>query len=153
LPREAQAGTKDGGRCHRRLASVVPVATLCVILAGCGGGMGLRQVEADRSILTSAVAPDTSLAADPQAMSDQTTIRNAVSSANLEELRGQALSWANADTQSRGAIFEVREIRDNSVLCRKFRTSRESFEGVALYAGETCLGRDGAWYMRSFKAS
>jgi hypothetical protein len=153
LLRESQADRKEGLGCHERLACVVPVVALCAILAGCGGGLGLRQVEADRSILTSAVAPDAALAGDPQAVSDQTTIRNAVSSANLEELRGQALSWANADTQSRGAIFEVREIRDNSVLCRKFRTSRESFEGVALYAGETCLGRDGAWYMRSFKAS
>ena len=136
-----------------RLVPVVPVASLCIAVAGCGGGMGLRQVEADTSILTSAVAPDAALTGDPQKISDQTTIRNAVSSANLEELGGQALSWANVDTQSRGAIFEVKEVRAKSVLCRKFRTSRESFEGVALYAGETCLGRDGAWYMRSFKES
>jgi hypothetical protein len=115
--------------------------------------MGLRQIEADKSIVTSAVAPDPSLAANTQTISDQTTIRNAVSSANLEELGGQKLSWANAETQSRGAISEVREIREDAVLCRTFKTSRESFEGVALYAGETCLGRDGAWYMRSFKES
>lgn len=153
MPREAQADTKDGVGCHRRLASVVPVAAFCAALAGCGGGMGLRQIEADKSILTSSVAPDPGLAGDSQSISDQMTIRNAVSSANVEELGGQALSWANADTQSRGAIFELKEVREKALLCRKFRTSRESFEGVALYAGETCLGRDGAWYMRSFKAS
>jgi len=115
--------------------------------------MGLRQIEADKSIVTSAVTPDPGLAGDSQTVSDQMTIRNAVSSANVEELGGQALSWANADTQSRGAIFELKEVREKALLCRKFRTSRESFEGVALYAGETCLGRDGTWYMRSFKAS
>lgn len=153
MPREAQADTKGEVGCHRRLASVVPVAAFCAVLAGCGGGMGLRQIEADKSILTSAVTPDASHVSDSQTISDQTTIRNAVSSANVEELGGQALSWANADTQSRGAIFELKEVREKAVLCRKFRTSRESFEGVALYAGETCLGRDGAWYMRSFKES
>lgn len=153
MSREAQADTKDDVGCHKRLASVVPVVAFCAVLAGCGGGMGLRQIEADKSILTSAVTPEPSLASDSQTISDQTTIRNAVSSANVEELGTQALSWANADTQSRGAIFEVKELREKTVLCRQFKTSRESFEGVALYAGETCLGRDGAWYMRSFKAS
>ncbi len=131
---------------------LTPVVAFGALLTACGGGMGLRQVEADTTILTSAVTPAVP-ASDSQAISDQTTIRNAVSSANVEELRGQALSWANAETQSRGAIFEVHEVREKAVLCRKFRTSRESFEGVALYAGETCLGRDGAWYMRSFKES
>jgi hypothetical protein len=102
LSRGGQAGTKVGTRAAKRLAPFVPIAALCGVLAGCGGGMGLRQVEADTSILTSAVAPDAALAGDPQKISDQTTIRNAVSSANVEELGGSALSWANADTQSRG---------------------------------------------------
>jgi len=113
--------------------------------------MSLSKIEADRSILTSAV--ETTPAVSSQAISDQTTIRNAVSSANLDELSGKPLAWANVDTQSRGSIFDVVETRKKDVLCRRFRTSRESFDGVAIYAGEACLGRDGAWYMRAFSQS
>ena len=79
--------------------------------------------------------------------------RAAVLAENLEQLAGKPLAWANAETRSQGAISSIVEIRKKDVLCRRFRTSRESFDGVALYAGEACLGRDGAWYMRAFAQS
>nr|WP_295469007.1 RT0821/Lpp0805 family surface protein [Mesorhizobium sp.] len=115
--------------------------------------MGLSKVETDPTILTSSVDASYEALKTSQTISDQVTIRNAVSSANLEELGGKPLAWANAETRSRGAISEVVEVRKKDVLCRRFRTSRESFDGVSVYSGEACLGRDGAWYMRAFSQS
>lgn len=115
--------------------------------------MSLSKVETDSSILTSSVDASYEALKTSQTISDQATIRNAVSSANLEELRGKPLAWANAETRSRGTISDVVETRKKDVLCRRFRTSRESFDGVAIYSGEACLGRDGVWYMRAFAQS
>ena len=43
------------------------------------------------------------------------------------------------------------EKQEDGLLCRKFTASRESFDGVALYAGDACKGERGAWFMRTFK--
>ncbi|CCV12361.1 RT0821/Lpp0805 family surface protein [Mesorhizobium sp. STM 4661] len=130
-------------------AAIVLVA---LPLAACGGGgFSLEQAEVDRTILTSS----TSAAASPidqDRASDQTTIRNAVSSADIEELRGQAVPWANSDTGSRGSITELAEFKDSGQTCRRFTASRESFDGVALFKGEVCLAGAGAWRMQDFKA-
>jgi hypothetical protein len=112
-----------------------------------------EEPETDASILTSSVDASYEALRNSQSISDQTTIRNAVSSANLDELGSKPLDWANAETRSRGAITNLVETRKKDVLCRAFKTSRESFDGVAVYAGEACLGRDGSWYMRSFAPS
>jgi len=153
LSREAQAarGRRDDAAA-RRLSIVAVVAVVSALVSGCaGGGFGLAKAEADPTILTGAVPPDPERIADPRKFSDEATIRNAISSANLEELNGAALSWANIDTDSRGAITAISEHRDKDVLCRRFTASRESFAGVALYRGEACVGSNGAWWMRSFK--
>ncbi|RVC58285.1 hypothetical protein EN766_40725, partial [Mesorhizobium sp. M2A.F.Ca.ET.046.02.1.1] len=83
--------------------------------------------------------------------SDQTTIGNAVSSADIKELGGQTVPWANAATGSRGAITELVELKDGGLTCRRFSATRESFDGVALYKGELCLAEAGGWRMQEFK--
>ena len=88
---------------------------------------------------------------DAVRVSDETTIRNAVSSADPEQARLQPLAWANADTGSRGAISSMLEKQEDGLLCRKFTASRESFDGVALYTGDACKGDRGTWFMRTFK--
>jgi hypothetical protein len=115
--------------------------------------MGLNKVETDSTILTSSVDASYEVLKGQQSISDQVTIRNAVSSVNLEAAGGKPIAWANAGTNSRGSISSLSESRRKGVLCRAFKTSRESFDGVSLYAGEACLGRDGNWYMRSFERS
>lgn len=117
------------------------------MLAGCGS-FKLSKVDTD-SLMTSAVAPERKAA--PSATSDETTIRNAVSSANLEELGATPLAWANVGTDSRGSVFDIAEIRDKSAVCRTFKGSRESFDGVRLFNGETCMASDGGWWMRRFE--
>ncbi|PTE09551.1 RT0821/Lpp0805 family surface protein [Mesorhizobium helmanticense] len=130
-------------------AAIVLVA---LPLAACGGGgFSLEQAEVDRTILTSSTSANASLV-DQDRASDQTTIGNAVSSADIEQLSGQAVPWANADTGSRGSITELAESRDKGQTCRRFTASRESFDGVALFKGEVCLAGAGAWRMQDFKA-
>ncbi len=121
-------------------------------LAACGaGGFSLEKAEVDRSIVTSS-APEATSPLDQDRASDQATIRNAVSSADIERLGGQAVPWANSDTGSRGSITELAEVKDKGQLCRRFTASRESFDGVSLYRGQVCLAGAGAWRMQEFKA-
>ncbi|UVC14686.1 RT0821/Lpp0805 family surface protein [Mesorhizobium onobrychidis] len=130
----------------------IAIVLVALPLAACGaGGFSLEQAEVDRTILTSST-PAAALPIDQDRASDQATIRNAVSSADIQELGGQAVPWANSDTGSRGSIIELAESRDNGQLCRRFTASRESFDGVALFKGEVCLAGAGAWRMQDFKA-
>ncbi|MEJ6781195.1 RT0821/Lpp0805 family surface protein [Aminobacter sp. Piv2-1] len=115
------------------------------------GGFSLEKAEVDRSILTGSVPDDPDRAADAARPSDETTIRNAVSSADIEGLNGQAIPWANAETGSRGAVSAVSESTERGVLCRRFAASRESFDGVRMFTGEICAAGAGAWQMVSFQ--
>ncbi|RWA61118.1 RT0821/Lpp0805 family surface protein [Mesorhizobium sp.] len=127
--------------------------TLAFPLAGCGaGGFSLEKAEIDRSIITSSAPYSPVQPASSDKDSDQTTIGNAVSSADIQELGGQAVPWANAGTGSRGAITELVELKDGGLSCRRFTATRESFDGVALYRGELCMAGAGGWRMQEFKA-
>jgi hypothetical protein len=137
------------------IASASAKAAFVVValpLAACGGGgFSLQQAEVDRSVLTSST-PASTVQIDSDRASDQTTIGNAVSSADIEELGGQAVPWANSGTGSRGSITELVELKDNGHTCRRFTASRESFDGVALFKGEVCLAGAGGWRIQDFKA-
>lgn len=87
---------------------------------------------------------------DHEKLSDKATIRNAVSSANIEELHAGSLPWANIDTGSRGAITDISEFSEAQIRCRKFTVSIESYEGVALHRGTACLVSSGEWKMIEF---
>ena len=121
------------------------------LLSACGsGGFSLQKAEVDRTFYTSNVqAPRTSV--DMERLSDEATIRNAVTSADIETLAGAPLPWANAETGSRGAINAMAEVRKGSDLCRSFTASRERFDGVAMYRGQACMVAPGAWRMEEFR--
>jgi surface antigen len=121
-------------------------------LSACASGFDLGKAEVDRSIVTGSIAADRGKPADSARLSDEATIRNAVSSADLGEVNGQAISWANAETGSRGSVTNVEEYTDKEALCRRFRATRESFDGVTMFSGEACLAAAGAWRMRAFEA-
>ncbi|TGT85178.1 MULTISPECIES: RT0821/Lpp0805 family surface protein [unclassified Mesorhizobium] len=130
----------------------VAIVSIVLSLAGCGaGGFSLEKAAVDRSILTSSTSASAK-PADSDRDSDQTTIGNAVSSADIEQLGGQAVPWANAGTGSRGSITELAELKDSGMTCRRFKASRESFDGVAMFEGELCLASAGGWRMQGFKA-
>jgi surface antigen len=134
------------------MMSRAPVlAVLALVLGGCmGGGAPRDTAEPDPTILTGAVAePAPTTSVDYQ--SDEATIRNAVSAADLEIMAGAPLPWANADTGSRGAVHALAEVRNGANLCRSFTASRESFDGVAMYRGEACMVAPGQWRMQQFR--
>jgi outer membrane surface antigen len=152
LSRIAQAFDSRQSGLIASASAKAAIVMIVLPLAACGaGGFSLEKAEVDRSILTSSTsAPSAPVSSDRD--SDQTTIGNAVSSADIEQLGGQAVPWANTGTGSRGSITELAELKDKGQTCRRFRASRESFDGVAMFEGELCLASAGGWHMQDFKA-
>ena len=142
--------------CNRQVfvwGSLIAALTLAALtLAGCGTkGFSIEDAVPDRSPITGSISSRQPVAiADPVILSDEETIRNAVSSAIVEPEAGDEIGWANANTGSRGAIRALVERKDGLRLCRRFTASRESFDGVHLYRGEACLESTRNWSMTAF---
>jgi hypothetical protein len=152
LSRIAQAFDSGQWSVIASASAKAALLTLALPLAACAaGGFSLEKAEVDRSIITSS-APSPTPTASTDRDSDQTTIGNAVSSADIQQLGGQAVPWANAGTGSRGSITELVELKDSGLTCRRFAATRESFDGVALFKGELCIAGAGGWRMQEFKA-
>lgn len=155
MSRAAQASEGGFLRLFRlqRLKTAVLFAAVLPLCACASGGFSLDKAEVDHTILTGDVSESGASIVDPERLSDEATIRNAVSSADIESLRGVAVPWANVGTGSRGAITALVEHKDKGALCRRFTTSRESYDGVGLYKGEVCMAAPGgAWRMQAFQA-
>ena len=86
----------------RSLAALLACAML---VAGCGGGFGLRKAEVDPTILTGALPVDAGAVANLQALSDQATVRNAISSANIEDIKGEPIAWAKLYEAAQAALI------------------------------------------------
>nr|CAD6422622.1 lipoprotein [Rhizobium sp. Q54] len=132
------------GSTARTLALVI--AGLCT--ASCTSSLDLlgSASKVDRSISTGTVArkgSDTTL-------SDETTVRNAVTSADLSLLGDAPLPWANAATGSAGVVSTIKEARDTGRVCRDFTTTRHSYEGIAMFSGQACLTGRGDWLLTAF---
>lgn len=102
--------------------------------------------KADSSVTTSAITPKKSA----ETMSDETTVRNAVTSADLSRLGAASLPWANASTGSAGVVTSISENRVNGAVCRSFVTSRHAFDGIANFTGDACLDSGGEWKLMRF---
>lgn len=124
---------------------------LLVLPACASGSFSLKQAEVDSSLYTGDVPSGARKGAASERLSDEATIRNAVSSADIESLGGRSVPWVNSDTGSRGSIDNLAEFRRDGLLCRRFNTSRESFDGIALFKGEVCMVSAGAWRIQSFE--
>lgn len=137
----------------RKLAKGVTTAVALVsffTLGGCvGGGMDyLSSAKVDRSVSTGTV-PTAPVTTD--SISDEATVRNAVTSADLHKLNGQPIPWANASTGSAGVIGTIAESNAAGLVCRQFRTTRHSYDGIANFSGRTCLIGQGEWQLLSFQ--
>ena len=115
-------------------------------LSGCmSSGFGLFGGP-DKSISTNAVSAKSS----GETVSDAATVRNAVSSADVSRT-GSPIPWANASTGSAGVITSLSEDTDLGTVCRQFRTTRHSYEGIANFEGKACMEGDGRWQLLSFQ--
>ena len=99
----------------------------------------------DRSINTSTVPHGKT-----EASSDETTVRNAISSADLQKLGTSPLPWANASTGSAGVVTAIKEESTNGVTCRRFSTTRHSYTGIANFSGRACLVGEANWQLTNF---
>ena len=137
------------GSASRKAGVLAAMLALC----GCGaGGFSLSQADVDRSVVTSSLEPG-SPSDDSGWTADQATIRDAVSSADIEMLAGKELAWANSATGSRGTITGLKESRNSGRLCRSFVATRESYDGVALFKGKACTVNEGTWRIEGFAAA
>jgi surface antigen len=137
----------------RKLAKGATMAIAILSLFSLGGCVGsgmdtLSSAKVDRSLSTGTV-PTAPVTTD--SVSDETTVRNAVTSADLNKLNGQPVPWANASTGSAGVIDTIVENNASGQVCRQFRTTRHSYEGIANFFGKTCLLNDGEWQLLSFQ--
>ncbi|MGV3548290.1 RT0821/Lpp0805 family surface protein [Rhizobium sp.] len=106
---------------------------------------------ADSKIITNSVDnPTTRAPADT--VSDEVTIRNAVSSADLARMNASvSIPWANTTTGSAGVVTSIREENNGSYVCRTFITTRHSYRGISNYGGKACLVGSGEWQVVAFK--
>lgn len=118
--------------------------------AGCmGSSIGISGLNgADKNLTTSAV--QTNYTAQPDSESDETTVRNAVSSADISKPGPVAIPWANTSTGSAGVVNAITEENNGSYVCRNFTTTRHSYRGIANFKGKACLVGSGEWQMISF---
>jgi len=149
LPHETQGRECCVSRsASRRLLLSLALAP-AVLLAGCAGGIDLRKAAVDDTIVTGSVSAEATEPADAL-LSDQSTVRDAVSSADPEALGEAGLAWANGRTGSRGTVTSLVEVTRKGLPCRRFVTTRESFDGVKRYTGEVCRVGGDLWRISAF---
>ncbi len=132
---------------RRALVAIVLLASLggCTVISG----SALEDAATiDRSIQTASIQPLP--APTPETESDGRTVRNAVSAADLSRVQAEPLPWSNADTGATGRITAIEEKRAGDQICRSFKTSRQRFDGVAVYNGEACTHGSGEWTLTRF---
>ncbi|NMG38860.1 hypothetical protein GRZ55_06335 [Chelativorans sp. ZYF759] len=137
-----------------RLRPLLRGGLLFLVMLACAGcsarGITLDTIAQDRSIITGSTG--TQARPDEQVVADEATVRNAVTSADLESLPvGGMLAWNNSRTGSRGRVTEIEEYRESGRPCRRFQTTRESFDGISLYSGEACLLSGSEWTLLYFR--
>lgn len=136
-----EADNREKGRKGFR-ALLILVPPLCLALSGCmgAGSSAISALSLDRTT-TAAITP---MAAESEIMSDETVIRDLVGELSDEDLSGSR-PWSNALTGSAGVISNFTTLTDGAKTCRLFQTTRNSFDGVALFNGRICRRPDGGW--------
>lgn len=141
---------KSKSRTKRPLALSAAILLIGLSLAGCTSSLDLfgSSEKVDRTIATGTVpgaAQHTGTA-----LSDEATVRNAVTSADLAKLNDASVPWANTATGSAGVVSQIREARNDGHICRDFMTTRHSYEGIAMFSGQACLTGSGDWMLTAF---
>ena len=129
-----------------RCLAVVAVMMSGALLSGCMSGLDVFSDDKVDTVRTGAVQNG-----GVERLSDEMTVRNAVSSADLARTGGSPIPWANSASGSAGVINTIAENRDDAGrTCRDFVTTKHSYQGIANFSGRTCLGNSGEWLLLAF---
>ncbi|OJF98772.1 RT0821/Lpp0805 family surface protein [Pararhizobium antarcticum] len=132
----------------RRRASLATLCLITLCLSGCmSAGLDLADTASVDTSLSTGSVPQS---VNRDSLSDEVTVRNAVSSADVETTGGNPIPWANSNSGSAGVISSIEEDRSNGQVCRRFTTTRHSYQGIAKFDGNTCLLGNGEWYLTRF---
>lgn len=132
---------------------------LLALTAGLGGcvvaGPSVEDTLLDPTV-TGSVAPQPApdpAAGDVDVVSDRRIVRNAVSAADIDAAADKGAgryAWSNPETGSSGVITTLSQERQGDNICRSFETSRQRFDGIALYQGRACAVGAGEWALIEF---
>lgn len=130
-----------------RCLGVAAVMMSGAFLSGCMSGLDLfSDSNIDKTVRTSTVPNG-----NTERLTDEITVRNAVSSADILRTGGSPIPWANSASGSAGVISSIAENQDAAGrTCRDFVTTKHSYQGIANFAGRTCLGNSGEWLLLAF---
>lgn len=124
-----------------------------VTLSGCSLTNSQSKANDENSIITGSINKQVR----PEGLSedDAERIKNAVLQIgpNGENTDGSSslMAWSNPETGNTGTITAIDNyIGIHGQSCKKFRTTVDSFMGIALYNGETCELRKGFWVLSWF---
>ncbi|MFK7901954.1 MAG: RT0821/Lpp0805 family surface protein [Nitratireductor sp.] len=119
-----------------------------VVLSGCTLSNSLSSVEDETSIVSSSL--NESVKPEGLSEEDAEKIKNAV--VQVDDLQNSNLTaWSNPQSGNTGTITAIDDyIGTHGQSCKKFRTTVDSFMGIALYNGETCELKKGFWVLSWF---
>ena len=130
-----------------RCLGVAAVMMSGAVLSGCMSGLDLfSDSNVDKTVRTSTVSNGST-----ERLTDEITVRNAVSSADILRSGGSPIPWANSASGSAGVISSIAENHDTAGrTCRDFVTTKHSYQGIASFTGRTCMGSSGEWLLLAF---
>ncbi|MCB5202995.1 hypothetical protein LH464_10995 [Neorhizobium sp. T786] len=133
---------------NQRIVIALAFGTIAICTTSCTSSLDLfgGGSKVDRAIATGTV----SRGETETALSDEATVRNAVTSVDLAKMAGSPVPWANAATGSAGVVSTIKEARNTGHVCRDFTTTRHSYEGIAMFSGQACLTGSGDWLLTAF---
>ncbi len=123
------------------------IILLATSLCGCAINQTMSRIDKNPEIITGSIQkPVTAEGVDP---TDAEAIKLTVAEAQSDS--SNLLAWSNPETGNRGTITAIdKYIGTDGQSCKKFRTTVDSFMGIALYNGETCELKKGFWVLSWF---
>lgn len=119
---------------------------LALSISGCAVNKTMSVLDDNPDIITGSVSKPAEVeGVDP---TDAEEIKNAVVTADNSS---HLLAWNNPETGHSGTITAIDQfVGTSGQTCKKFRTTVDSFMGIALYNGETCELKKGFWVLSWF---
>ena len=144
--------TLKSGIAVLRSAAAVIVVGSAMLASGCAvGGNSLPELASSKELVTDSVVQKTKN--DGVNETDAAVIKQTVAAAAVGN-KVKPLAWQNPETGSSGTIVAIDKFMGkHGQHCRGFKTSVDTFMGIAFYDGEACQISPGEWVLSWFKPS